>query len=335
MSIIDTELIFYRSSVVSDSSTNGGTLSSNSITSGAQQNVFPNVMSAERSAGSTKYRKVFLKVANDDDLSLQDAKFWLDNITAGDDWCVFWGGTQTDTQSAITGSERKYGCGTLKTTVSAAATVITVIVEDSSLTGIFQNGDTLRITDKASPTSVTGNEEFVTIASAPSVSGDEVTITIVSPGLVNGYSSTTPTRVMSVLSAGDIECAVSGWVETSGSGTFDESLYPVICDNIGTIRQTWTLTFLDATNFTVTGDTVGSVSSGVITGDYSPNNPTFSKPYFTIELDGWAGTWANGDTVVFTTSPAAYPIWEKRVVPSGAGSLSNNVISLVVSGESA
>lgn len=335
MSIISTELIFYRSSTVNDTTANGGVMSTNSITSGALQNVFPNALSAERTSGSTKYRKIYLKVANDDDLTLQDAKFWLDNITAANDWCVFWGGTQTDTQASITGSERKYGCATLKTTVTASATVIIAIVEDTSITGIFQNGDMLRITDKASPSSVTGNEEFVTISGVPSVSGDEVTITLAAPGLVNGYTGGTATRIMSVLQAGDIACSTTGWVETSSAGTFDETAYPVVCDNIGTIRQTWTLTFLDATSFTVVGDTVGSLPSGVRSSDYSPNNASFAKPYFTIDMEGWGGTWAAGETIVFTTNPAAYPIWEKRVIPPAAGSLSNNVIPLAVTGESA
>jgi len=335
MSILSTELIFYKSAVVTDTTLNGGVMSNNSITSGGLQNVFPNVLSAERVAGSTKYRKVFLKVANDDDLSLLDSKFWLDDVTAGGDWACFFAATQTDTQADITGSERKYGAGTLKTTVVAAATVITVTVENSTLTGIFVNGDMLRITDKLTPSSVTGNEEFVTISGVPSVSGSDVTITLAAPGLINGYTAGTGTRVMSILEAGDIECSVSNWVETSTAGTFDETTYPVICDNIGTIEQTWTLTFLDASNFTVVGNTVGSLAAGIRSSDYAPNNSNFTKPYFTIELEGWDGTWVVGETIVFKTHPASYAVWEKRVVPAGCSSLSNNKVTLAVSGESA
>lgn len=335
MSIISTELIFYKSAVVADTTLNGGVMSNNSITSGGSQNVFPNVLSAERTAGSTKYRKVFLKVANDDDLPLLSPKLWLDDITAADDYVCMFAATQTDTQADITGSERKYGVGTLKTTVVAAGTVVTVTVENSSLTGVFVNGDTLRITDKLTPSSVTGNEEFVTISGVPSVSGSDVTITLAAPGLVNGYTAGTGTRIMSVLEPSDIECSVSNWVETSTSGTYDESTYPVVCDSIGTVEQTWTITFLDATNFTCVGNTVGTLAAGVRSSDYAPNNTNFTKPYFTLETDGWGGTWAIGETIVFKTHPAAYAIWEKRVVPALANSLSNNKVTLAVSGESA
>jgi hypothetical protein len=332
MAILTSELIFYKSATVDDTSANGGRMSTNAVTSGVLQNVFANVLSAERVAGSTKYRKLFLKVANDSDLTLLSSKFWFDNITQAQDWAVFWAGTQTNTQADITGSERKYGCGTLKTTVSAGATTVIVTVEDASVTGIFQNGDTIRITDKVNPDSVSGNEEFATV-SGVSVSGVDVTLTV--SALTNGYTAGVGTRIMSVLNAGDIACSVDNWVETSGSGTYDETTYPVVCDNIGTIEQTWTITFTDATNFTVAGNTVGAVASGTIGSNYSPNNPSFTKPYFTLSSAGFGGTWANGNTIVFQTHPAAYAIWEKRVVPAGAASLSSNKITLVVAGESA
>lgn len=334
MTILSSELIFYKSATVNDTSANGGRMSINPVTSGVLQNVFPNVLSAERTSGSTKYRKLFMKVANDDDLTLLTSKLWFDNITQAEDWAIFFAATQTDTQADITGSERKYGCGTLKTTVVATNTTVIVTVEDSTLTGVFQDGDEIRITDKVNPDSVTGNEEFATISGAPSVDGVDVTITLAA-GLANGYTAGAGTRIMSILPASDIECTVDNWVETSTAGTYDETTYPVICDNIGTIEQTWTITFTDATNFTVAGDTVGSLASGTIGSDYSPSNPDFTKPYFTLESGGWGGTWANGETVVFQSHPAAYPVWEKRVVPAGCASLSSNKITLVISGESA
>lgn len=58
----------------------------------------------------------------------------------------------------------------------------------------------------------------------------------------------------------DLLATVDNWVET-GAGTYNESTYPVLLDHIGTAEQTWTLTFTDATNFTVIGDTIGSVGS--------------------------------------------------------------------------
>jgi hypothetical protein len=334
MAILDSELKVYKSIAVDDTSSNGGRLSSNLVTSGVVQNVFPHALKAERDAGSTKYRKTFIKVANDADETLLSAQVWLDKPTAADDWAVFWFTTQRSVQSDITGSERKYGCANLSTDAVATSSTLIVTVEDSTLTSIYQSGDTIRVTNKLTPTSGTGNEEFLVISGAPSVVGTEITITTTTP-LANGYTVASGSRVMSVYEAGNVECTTTNWVETSSAGTYDEVGYPIVNDNIGTVEQTWTLTFSDAANFTCSGDTVGAVGSGMISSNFSPNNPTFSKPYLNLLSAGFGGTWATGDTIVFQTHPAAVPIWEKRVVPAGAGSLSSNSIVIAFSGESA
>lgn len=334
MTILDSELKFYKAAVMDDTSANGGRMSANLITSGVVQNVFPHVLKAERDAGSTKYRKVFAKVANDADETLLSSQIWLDKPTAAGDWAVFWPGTQRNTQADITGSERKYGCANLSTNATAASSTLIVTVEDSTLTGIYQNGDTIRVTDKLTPTSITGNEEFLTISGAPVVVGTQVTITT-STLLANGYTVADGARVMSVYPHGDTKCTMTDWSETSGTGTYDETTYPLTLDNIGTIEQTWTITFSDATNFTCSGDVTGSVGSGTISSDFSPSNTSFTKPYFTLESTGFGGTWATGDTIVFQTHPAAVPIWEKRIVPAACGSLSGNSIVMVFAGESA
>ena len=332
MAILSSELKFYKSAVVDSTTANGGRMSNNLITSGVVQNVFPNVLAAERVAGSTTYRKLFLKVANDADLPLINPQLWLDVVTAADDWVTLFAGTQTDTVASI-GTPRMYGCGTLKTSVSVGGSALVVTVEDASIAGMFVNGDTIRITDKATAAAITGNEQIMTISGTPAVSGNDVTITTTET-LAEAYAGGAA-RVMSVYAPSDVECSSSNWVETTAIGTYDEDVYPVICDNIGSIEQTWTLTFVDATNFTVSGNTVGALASGTRGTDYSPNNPAFTKPYFTLESAGFGGTWTNGQTIVFQTHPAAIPVWEKRVVPAGAASLSGNSTTLVVAGESA
>jgi len=198
---------------------------------------------------------------------------------------------------------------------------------------MFVNGDTIRVTDKLTPTSGTGNEEIHTINGVPVVAGLQVTITTTAV-LANNYTTAAGGRVMSIYNYGDVKCVVDNWVET-GAGTYDETAYPVVCDNISTIEQTWTLTFSDAGNYTISGDTVGAVGAGTILADFSPLNPAFSKPYFTLEFEGFGGTWAAGNTIVFQTHPAAVPIWEKRVVPAGVSSLANNKVTAVITGESA
>ncbi len=334
MTILDSELKFYKSATVDDTPANGGRMSAAEVISGVVQNVFPHVLKAERDSGSTKYRKLFAKVANDADETLLAAQLWLDNPTPADDWCVMWPGSQTDTQGDITGSERIYGCAALSSDAAAGGSTLVVDVEDTSITGIFHDGDTIRVTDMADPSAATGNEEFLTISGAPTVSGTQVTITVAET-LANDYTVAAGSRVSSVYGAGDIKCSMTGWTETTAAGAYDEATYPPVLDNIGTIEQTWTLEFTDASNYTVSGDTVGSVGSGSISADFAPQNPDLSKPYFTLEATGFGGTWAQGDKIVFTTHPAAVPIWEKRVVPAGAASLANNKITLVLSGESA
>ena len=107
--ITTAELKLYRSAVINDGPTNGGRMSASEIASGVMANLFPIVQESERVAGSTKYRKVFAKVANIEDLTLYQSKLYLDKITPGQDVITFFPATQTDAQSAITGSERQYG----------------------------------------------------------------------------------------------------------------------------------------------------------------------------------------------------------------------------------
>ena len=138
-----------------------------------------------------------------------------------------------------------------------------------------------------------------------------------------------------MIEATNVEVTFDGWGESSASGTYDETTNPPVLDAIGSIEQSWTITFTDATNFTCVGDIVGSIGSGSIGGgDFAPNNTDFSKPYFTLADVGWAGTWANGDTVSFTSHPASSPVWLKRTVPAGANSLSGNKVIPAISGES-
>jgi hypothetical protein len=331
MTILASELQFFKSATVTDTTSNGGRLSATQITSGAVANVFPHVMSAERAAGSTKRRKLFLKCSNDADETLYSPWACLDGPTAAGDYVYFHVATQRDTAADITGSERKYGAAPLKTTVTAGGSTLTVTVEAAAITGIYQNGDTIRITDKATPSSGTGNEELLVISGAPSVSGSDVTITITGT-LANGYAA--GAKVASLYKPSDLACSISNWAET-GAGTYNEGTYPVLGDNIGTIEQTWTLTFTDATHFTVVGDTVGTVGSGTTSADFSPTNSSFSKPYFTLRSAGFGGTWAANNTIVWQTHPAAIALWETRVVPAGTASLAANSATLIFGGESA
>lgn len=332
MSIVAAELIWRKPAEVSDAATNGGRMTATAIPSAVKNNIWPDVPQSERTAGSTKYRKIFIHVANDDDLTLIAPRVFLLQPTPGDDRVSFIPGTQTSQQSAITGSEQRYGAGSLNANVAAGATSIAVLVENAA-DAIFADGMKIRITDKQT-ISGAGNEEYATISGAPSYVGNVCTLTLAA-ALANGYSASTPSYVSSVYEPGDVKCTVDNWVETSGSGTYDEATYPVLPDNIGTIEQTWTVTFTSATAFNVSGNTVGAVGSGNTSSNFIPVNAAFGKPYFTLRSAGFGGAWAAGNTIVFQTHPAALPLVYRRDIPAGASSLSGNKMILGIDGESA
>lgn len=329
MSILAAELVWRLPAEVSDAGTNGGRMTGTGITSGVKNNIFPDVPQAERTAGSTKYRKVFIHVANDADLTLVAPKVFVETRTPGDDNVTFIAGGQRDTQSSITGSEVRYGSGVLNANVSAAAGSITVLVEDAG-NNIFPTSCTIRISDKAD-INASGNEEYHTVTNCSYV-GNVATLTLTGT-LANGYSAST-TKVASVYLPADCATAIANWVKTS-AGTYDNATYPPLGDSISTVEQDWTITFTSATAFNISGDVLGAVGTGNTSSDAAPINSTFSKPYFTLRSVGFGGTWSPGDTITFKTSPAAIPIWYRRVVPAGANSLSGNSVIVAVDGESA
>lgn len=329
MSIIANEIIYRKSVTNDDTSANGGRMGLTPVVSGVKNNVWPDVQAAERLAGSTKYRKNHVHIANDADLKLIAPKVFVENYTPGDDAVLIFGGTHVDTQATKT-ETRLYGCGKLNGDVIAGATSLSVLVEDATFNCI-RNGDTIRISNKTSIADAVNNAEYVVVNSVPSYVGNVVTFNIAT-GLINAYLAAA-TRVASVYLPGDAYGQVSGLVKTLG-GTYNDTNYPILVDSIGGVYQTWTLTFSSATAFTVVGDTLGSVGSGTVGSNFNPLNADYAKPYFVVPAAAWGGTQVAGNTLVWTTSPATIPYWEKRVIPAGAGSLSGNKVVVVVEGES-
>ena len=334
MSITAAQLVFYKPDEVSDDSTNGGRLTSVSVTSGISNNIWPNVSEADRTAGGTWHRKIFCKVDSTENLDLENPVVYIEYFTPGDDAVYAFPATQDDIQGDLTGSERLYGCGYLNAQANTGTSTIVSVVEDPANL-IFFAGDSIRISDKTDPGQAAGNTETNTIVGTPGIAGSLVTITLLTP-LLNTYSAGVGSRVQSLYEPSSAAAAPSNFSVTSGAGTYDDTSYPPEMDSRGTIYEHWTLTFTNATNFTCTGDTLGDIlQDGSRSLEYSPTNGYFSTPYFTINVLGWGGTFSNGDTIQFTTTPAAVPVWEKRIVPAGAASLSGNSVVLGFSGESA
>lgn len=329
MSIENSELKVYRAAVNDDTSSNGGRMTTTLEADNLYNSVWKNITGGQRSTGATQYRKFAYKADNAANIAMQNVRVGMEFPTAGPDRIFCFAGTQTDIQSGIS-SPTLYGAAALNANVSTGATTITVLLEDPATT-IFRNGDLIRISDMASVTGA-GNEEFVRVSGTPTIVSSVATITLATP-LVNGYSASA-TYVSSLIEFGDVAAGVVGTpTVTSAAGTFDKTKLTV--QNIGGLYQVLTFTFSSATAFTCSGDTLGSLGSGTISGTFAPTNPAFGSAYFSLLSSAWGGTFAAGDTVVVTITPCSVMWWEKRVVPAGAGTIPTQTTYRMIFAESA
>lgn len=323
-----------------------GRCSATLINTGVVQNVFPHVTSAQRASGLSTYKKIFWGLANTDNYALIDPELYHDKPTlSADDYVVMWESgqrTATDESSLSTemGSADLFGSAVLQSDISATDTTLTLTVKHTDLLpggshDIFRDGDTIRVCSHSTATGSDGAEEDKVISGTPTYSGLNVTITV-TEGFTNAFTVAAGTRASSLLKpTADTEPTYTSPVVTSSAGTFDDTTYPVELDNQGTTDEDITLTFTDATHFTASGDSLGTLGSGDTSTNFAPSNSDFTRPYFTIDADAFGGTFQAGDTITFTTHPARVPIGQLRVVLAGAASLANNKCTAVYGGEAA
>jgi hypothetical protein len=335
MSIVAAELLWYNAASISDTvpASNGGRPSQTQNVSGVKNNIFPDVSAAQRAAGVEHYRKLFIQVKNADDLSLVDPKLSIESGTPGDSHVLLYPGTWVDTEATMSG--RPYGYGTLTSAADAADVSIDVTTEANWASmdagdRPFQVGDIIRI-DARSDVTQTGLSEYAEIDTV-SYTGTALTIGL-TVGLVNSYSA--GVHVASVIEPGDLEVTYTSKSVTGGV-TYDDTTYPITVPQIGGVYQVWTVTVTDhATGaLSVAGDTLGAVGTGAQGVDLSPSNPN-GGTYFTVDADGWGGTAATGDTLVFTTVPAGCAVWYHRIVPAGAAAISSDPVDVCIEGETA
>lgn len=311
MSLQTTEWKTYKSAVISDTSANGGEQSWNESVSDVEENVFPDLEEDEQTSGGTWYRKLFARAQSPNDDKGYRCRFWLAAPTAADDLLVFWPTTHASTQGDITGSERLYGAGQLKTDVSSGTTIV-VTVEDWASHPIFEDGDEIYLKDST-------KTRHYEISGTPSPSGNDITLTL-STSIAESWAAA-DTYVASIYDAGIVEPSIGTVVKTTSSGTFDEA--QVVPYSIGSYEGTITLTFTSATAFDADIDGTG-IGSGNISADFEPTNTDTSTAYLKIPSSAWGGTWANGETVEIPLHPPAVPRWEKRVVPASVSPLEAN-----------
>lgn len=321
MAITSNEIKYFKPKTVIDSGTNGGRLSNNQVTSNSINNLFGNVSESEQTAGSTKYRKLFYKVDDSENSAITRVLLFLDDYASNTkSRAVFWLGTQRDTQVDITGTERKYSTGRMNAPFNVGISVITVDYETGSAADtVVQSGDTVFIRDDLA------NREH-TVASV-TWAGETATITLNEP-LNSNYAS--GTRVCSCLVVNGLAPTVTGFTVTSSLGTYDDTTYPILLEHQSTVEQSVTLTFTSATAFTATSDDgSATLGTGTIAGDFTPTNPNYSLPYFTLESAGFGGTFAIGDTIEFVTSPCAIPVWVKKITGTSYTPASLDEISFI------
>jgi len=184
---------------------------------------------------------------------------------------------------------------------------------------------TTDITWTTAPDSATDIE--ITYRENPfSYTGNTVTVAL-DEQIANDYSVGN-TYAGGCISGGDVIPSSSNWTETSGSGDYDETTYPLLLDNEGTIEDSFTFTVGASDVFTVSGVRAGSLADGTVGTTYSPINPDTGTEYFTLTGAGWGASWVNGDTIEFDTHPAQVPLWIKEVVPAGTPAESYNLFIL-------
>jgi len=331
MSIASTELVWRAAALTSDTTPaqNGGRMGSAAMPDNTANNLFPNVTQAQRIAGITTLRKDYLHIASADNIALIAPKIYINAATPGADWVTFSPGTQTDT--AATHSATHYGTATLTASIAAGATSLSLTPENiASATAQtpWRVGQLIRISDEPynADSAATTWATIDTVAYA----ADRVNITLAAPGAAFAHAA--GTHVAGVYTPPDIIASATTPTVTSAAGTCTAA-QP---SNKGSIQQAWTLTFTSATAYTIAGDTVGTLApTGSRDSTTAPVNPATSAPYFTLPTTAFGGTFTAGNTITFTTAPAAVPLWWHRTVPPACPSLSGNVFSRAATGESA
>lgn len=331
MSIVASELKWYKSQVITNTSTNGGIMSINEVVDGVKNNIFPDVSQAERIAGLIRYRKIFAKLVNAANEVLINPGFHIRDFTPAQDRIEMFVGTNTDVQGDITGSERTYGAGGLTSDVTAGTTVFALTLEDPSQDIFEATGNTVWIGND-------NNSEYHTNVAA-SKSGDQVTLTLdTGSQLANNYTTAQNTVISSVIygTLTELKPVIDSVTATTASdGDYDDTGTPVEGSNIGAVEDTFTLTFTSSTAFDCAGAIAGDVGSGNTSSDFAPVNTDFAVPFFTLRAAGFTGAWVSGDTLVIPTHPASQGIWCKQTVPAGTDSFSGDNFKLRFGGESA
>lgn len=153
---------------------------------------------------------------------------------------------------------------------------------------------------------------------------DGETFTILLDEQVAGAYSTANTFGGGCLHVEELKAESDGWSISSAAGEYDHAAHPLTIPHNGAAEETWTLTFTSPTSFACAGVEEGEVGVGTVAAPFSPLNPHAGAPYFVLYPAGFQGIFAPGDRIIFSTHPAAVPIWMRQTVPAGVAEATHN-----------
>jgi hypothetical protein len=338
MTLVNSDIILNRSALISDTvpAQNGGRMIYAQVVGGVKNNAFPDVSSAQRLSGATRWRKLFWFINSNTVTAMNNVRVFIDRMTGADDYLLLQQATATGTEATDKNEALLYGVGALASNVAAGVEAITVNCEhaDYAILLPFRVGMPVRISNIPVGGGA-GTEEFVPLT-AVSFTGAVATLTFTGYPLANAYLASN-TIVSGVLEVAQVAGAFNTPVVTSTAGTLAHGTAGnVTIPSKGSINDAWTLTFSNATTFSVSGAVTGALSgTGTVGADYSANNPSTSTPFFNVLSAAWGGTFAAGDTVTFNTTQACLPLLVRQRIPASSGTLSGNVGGIAIRGESA
>lgn len=314
MSITTNDMQAFLSAEVSDDdpAANGGRPADTTMPLSTKNNAFPDVNSAQRTAGERRWRKIFLANLNNQNLAGEAVMVVQDNPTAFGDYAYFTPADWDEHESDLTGNEPMYGTANLALDAAAGASLIDLALEDAALAAMLAAGREILVTSRSAfenTSSTVGVEELHTITSV-AVSGTTATVGLAEP-LAHDFAVSAGARASVVYRPPDQRPQVTDWNLPWAC--------PVQLGNRGTIRQRWTLTYINTSTFELSGDTVGNLGEFSILQPCAPTNPAAwaaGAPYLTIPANGMPSGTA-GESITFTTSPAMTPIWVNNTIPAG------------------
>lgn len=117
------------------------------------------------------------------------------------------------------------------------------------------------------------------------------------------------------------------------SANYNDSLYPFIVTNKGSIQERWALIFTNPTDFRIVGEYSGQIGTSNINVDCAPISPVTNSPYFIVKKEGWGSGWASGNALRFNTVAANYPIWVIRTVKQSEPTVLSDQFQIMLRGD--